>query len=102
MDNKKAYIKVDVSHELPEEVGQYFTNSGLLQYGVCLTDTSDIVFKKFDLFEQKDIEVKIKWWLKEIDLTELIMEFWKQIYEEDNIPNIEDLNIFLTSKGIQL
>jgi hypothetical protein len=54
----KAYIKIDVKKELPEKYEQY-----------CLTNQGWIYFGQGAFISD------IKWWLKEISLSDLMIEF---------------------------
>lgn len=90
MTELKAFIQVPVEKELPKEADKYYlTNDGWSYFhSLC----------KFDLND------KVKWWLKEIPLTELMEEFTSDMvgtdwnYEEKTYKEL--LTEFLKQKGM--
>jgi len=96
MDNKKAYIKVDVEKELPANSGDCV----VINDNRLMTDWYSEYLKEF-------LDPTTTHWFKEIDLTELMMDFSKMIdtnfdksINERTYRSI--LDNLLTSKGIQL
>lgn len=86
-----CYIKVDVTKELPEKEGWYTVYIKNDEFG------GQSYFHR-GKFEYR----KSDYWLKEIDLSELMMEFAKNFvpFSEDEIYMKININKFLTEKGI--
>lgn len=93
----KAYIKVDVTKELPPKEGKAITNLQLY---------SQVLYAErlgFYVEVPNIVKVNPEWFLKEIDLSDLMIEFAQRIIDEDwnytGWTKEDVLNKFLTEKG---
>lgn len=92
------YIRVDATKELPDKEASYYTNMGKLEYEGNSTCGDDMSM----------LNHHPEWYLQEIDLSELMIEFVRLI---DNYSNDSPewhkyarahLSDFLTQKGIAI
>ncbi len=83
----KVLIKIYCSKENPKQDGEYFTDQGCINWSV----------DRWYMFQPN-------WWMKEINLSELMEEFllWKnRLYPDNNFETFEKIiNEFLTQKGL--
>lgn len=104
----KAYIKIDATKELPEAnkpiivFSEAYTFNALEPFLAFINDNG----RWFDNDDHPDyhghIDEKIDWWLKEIDLSELMIEFARECnhYYLKGHSTESALTDFLTQKGI--
>lgn len=91
----KAYIRVDATKELPDIRGKYFTD---YETTTLIFGNGGWKYKEEERHNYIDSPTP-DWWLKEIDLSELMIEFadYANLNREPYYISIEN---FLTQKGI--
>lgn len=93
----KAYIKIDAKNELPDKPGVYHSE---------YIDSLETICFDTHYFDGEKFEEKTDYWLSEISLIDLFIEYdiCKNINEAENqcsiLDSFEIIEKFLTQKGI--
>lgn len=97
MTTPKFYLQVSIQEELPEEDNFYITEIGPL-----LFESGKWKPMYHDKMPATEMDYTPTYWLKELSLSEVIIEFTKQYTGSDRFDYDyleKDINKFLTEKG---